>query len=141
MSTGALAVVVSLDRLYRQAVEASDSIDASAVEDWLLASVADLGDPLPRPLGRALRRAARTVVRLAAYWQTRDASVLPDWRNGVDEAMGSRGWEPQLEIARAALEATPDPELFEEVARLHRTVHFNPWLEGVSYEEWLSERR
>ena len=58
----------------------------------------------------------------------------------MDAALGSRGWEPSLEVARRGLEIAPSPALFEEVRRRWRQVHFAPWMEGVTYQEWLRER-
>jgi hypothetical protein len=87
-----------------------------------------------------MRRAIRTARKLAKYWTEHDPDRLPDWRNGVDEALGGQGWQAQLDIMRAALESGPDSELFAQVRQRHRAVHFSEWMEGVSYEEWLESR-
>ncbi len=63
-----------------------------------------------------------------------------DWRQAVDAALGSRGWEPSLAVARLGLEREPSPALFEEVRRRWPQVHFAPWLEGVGYDEWRANR-
>ena len=58
----------------------------------------------------------------------------------MDAALGAFGWEPQLDLVRWALDASPDPMTFDEVKTRFRAVHFTPWMEGVSYEEWLAGR-
>ncbi len=55
----------------------------------------------------------------------------------MDVAYGIRAWRPLLGLARVGLEEQPDPELFEEAKRRFREVHGAPWMEGVSYEDWL----
>ena len=42
--------------------------------------------------------------------------------------------------AERLVEVDPDPETFEAVRDRHRQVHFTEWMEGVTYEEWSSER-
>lgn len=131
-----LDVIASLDDLYRRAVEDPAGIDDRVSEEWLTEASWLLPAPIDREIARAMRRGVRMARRLASYWAAHDGTSLPDWRNGVDEALASKGWEPHLDLARRALELEPDPEAFEEVKRLHRTVHFTPWMEGVTFEEW-----
>jgi hypothetical protein len=132
-----LSVVPLSEDLFRRAVTEPDAIDDRTLEDWMAEAAAAAGEPLSKGTARAMRRCVRDARKLAGYWSERDAASLPDWRNGVDEALGSRGWEPLLDLAREALDADPTPEAFEEVKRLHRTVHFTPWMEGVAFEEFV----
>ena len=137
MSGDPLAVVPLAEDLFRRSVTEPGSIDDLALEDWMGEAAAVSGEPPSKVTARAMRRCVRDARKLASYWGERDPSTLPDWRNGVDEALGSRGWEPHLDLAREALEVSPSADAFDEVKRLHRTVHFTPWMEGVSFEEWL----
>jgi hypothetical protein len=128
-----------VDDLYRRAVESPSDIDDRALADWMFEAAELLGRP-DKATARVLRRVVRDGRKLAAYWSQRDGAALPDWRNGVDEALGSRGWQPQLDLVSAALEEAPDPGLFEEMRARFRAVHFQPWMEGIGYEEWLEQR-
>ena len=85
---------------------------------------------------------ARLAGRLARYWADpgRVERLPADWRQAVDAALGSTGWEPSLEVARMGLEAEPSPALFDEVRRRWPQVRFAPWMEGVTYQEWLAAR-
>jgi Arc/MetJ family transcription regulator len=125
-----------VDDLYRRAVEEPGGIDDASLGEWV-AEAAELVDATDRSVTRILRRVVRDARKLAVYWASRDASGLPDWRNGIDEALGARGWEPQLDLITAALAADPSPELFEEMRERYRAVHFHPWMEGVRFEEWV----
>lgn len=132
----ALGVVGSLDAMMQRAVEDPSSIDDRALGEWMSEASSLLEKPIDKLLAREIRRGMRTVRKLAAYWSERDPGTLVDWRNGVDEALGSRGFQPQLDFLRRSLELWPEPDTFEEVKRLHRTVHFDRWMEGVTFEEW-----
>lgn len=136
----AVAAAALVDDLWERAVTAPLTLDESTLAGWLSEASALLGDRVPKEPGRILRKAVRLARKLAAYWQAHDPTTLPDWRNGVDEALGALGWEPQLDLARWSLHEAPDAESFDEVKRRFRAVHFTPWMEGVSYEEWLQGR-
>lgn len=128
-----------VDDLYRRAVEDPEGVDEPALVDWMAEAGALVGHA-DKAIRRILRRVIRDARKLVAYWQSRDASGLPDWRNGIDEALGARGWEPQLDLITAALAADPTHELFEEMRERYRAVHFRPWMEDVTFEEWLEEQ-
>ena len=136
MSAG-LTLLESLDRLYEQAVTDPDACDDAALASAAADVLNSLSEPPPREVVRAFNVGLRRARRLRTYWADRDVD-LPDWRMGVDEALGTQGWQPGLDLAKAALEAEPLPELFEEVKVRFRRVHFQPWPEGSSYEEWVS---
>lgn len=132
----ALDAVRLLDDLYRGAVEEPGAIDDPLLGEWMeQASEAVRGD---REQAKALRKAVRTARKLARYWGERESAELPDWRNGVDEALGGRGWQSHLDLVMNELAESPDPELFDAAKQLHRSVTFAEWMEGISYEEWLA---
>lgn len=136
----ALEAAAAIDDLFRRAVESPADIHEATLTEWMAEAAEALGPPGDKEGARTLRRAARLARKLAAYWQQGDPRSLPDWRNGVDEALGSRGWEPQLDLVKSALEAEPDPALFAEVGNRYRAVHFQPWMEGITFEEWLEKQ-
>lgn len=130
------AVARAVDDLYQRAVEDPYGIDDTALEEWMVEAGDRLGGVVDKPTMKILRRVLRDARKLAAYWTAHDASPLPDWHLGVDEALGSRGWEPQLDLVEKALADNPSRDLFEDMRLRYRAVHFQPWMEGVSYEEW-----
>lgn len=129
----------SVDELYRRAIEEPETVDDGALREWMQEFAETLGR-MDKSSMRTARRVVRDSRKLAAYWLALDAASLPDWRNGVDEALGARGWEPQLDIVAMELADRPSPGLFEEMKQRYRAVHFQPWLDGVTYEEWLEQR-
>lgn len=133
----ALAAALLVDDLYRQAVEDPGSIDDATLVEWMEEAIAAVGHD--RQAIRPLRAAARFARRLAAHFASGGGSI-PDWRNGIDEALGSRGWEPQLDLVRLALDREPSGEAFAAVRDRHRAVHFTEWMEGISFEEWQARR-
>jgi len=136
----AVVAAALIDDLWQRAIEDPEGIDDPTLADWLSEASAVLGLPLPKPPAAVLRKAVRLARKLASYWKEHDARSLPDWRNGVDEALGALGWEPQLDLVRWSLEQSPDPETFAAVKERFRAVHFTPWMEGVCYEDWLAGR-
>ncbi|HUU61072.1 MAG TPA: hypothetical protein VMX37_01625 [Acidimicrobiia bacterium] len=139
---GHLRVVAAMDSLYERAAADPAAGGDEFLAAWLEEVLGALPPPVDKELARQVRRAARLGGRLARYWA--DPERAPrrpaDWRQAVDAALGSRGWEPSLEVARRGLEVEPSPALFEEVRRRWRQVHFAPWMEGVAYEEWAQSR-
>jgi hypothetical protein len=129
----ALDAVELVDALYRHAIESPTDIDDAYLAEWMEEAFAAVGHD--RDQAKVLRAAIRLARKLASRVRT-GSGHLPDWTNGVDEVLGARGWEPQLDLVRHALEATPGPELFAEMKVRHRAVHFTEWMEGVEYEEW-----
>ena len=139
---GHLGVVAAMDALYERAAADPSAGGVEQLAVWLEEVLGALAPPVDKELARQVRRAARLAGRLARYWAdpARAGQRPDDWRQAVDAALGSRGWEPSLEVARRGLEADPSPALFDEVRRRWPQVHFAPWLEGVGYEEWLGSR-
>jgi hypothetical protein len=138
---GYLGLLAAMDSLFEQAAADPAAGSAESLAAWL-EEVLGGGEPTDRALAREVRRAARLAGRLARYWaDPGQAARRPaDWRQAVDAALGSRGWEPSLAVARLGLEQEPSPALFEEVRRRWPQVHFAPWLEGVGYDEWRANR-
>lgn len=137
----ALGLLTAVEALYRRAVEEPESVGDEELAGWL----AELATADPAMDGRfagEAAKAARRARRIARYWSEpgRDPARLPDWRNGVDEALGAAAWRPALAIARRGLEIAPDREIYGRVQELFRVVHFLPWMEGVSFEEYLADR-
>lgn len=136
----AIEAAAAVDDLFRRAVESPEEIDDPALVEWLADASESLGSVVPKEDARVLRLAVRLARKLAAYWSERRGSSLPDWRNGVDEALGSRGWEVQLDLVMNALREEPDPGLFEEAKTRFRAARFGEWMEGVAYDEWAVDR-
>jgi len=139
---GHLAVIAAVDALFERVAADPAACGEELLDTWLADTLGSLEPPVDRALAKEARRAARLAGRLGRYWSDPGrASRLPaDWRQAVDEALGTTGWEPSLEAARIGLEREPSPALFEEVRRRWPQVHFSPWMEGVTYREWLAAR-
>lgn len=140
-AAAALTCVADLDDLYQRVVEAPDTWDAPALAGWMEDFGSQRAEELDRNTARSVRRAVRQAAKLARYWGARPDARHEDWQSAVDEALGSPGWTPSLDIARQALDAHPDPELYELVAQRFRVVYFQPWMDGMTFETWLAERR
>jgi hypothetical protein len=140
--TGHLGVIAAMDALFERVVGDPASCGDELLSAWLQDALAGLEPPVDKALAREVRKAARLAGRLARFWSDPDrSSRLPaEWQQAVDAALGSTGWEPSLEVARMGLDAEPSAALFDEVRRRWRQVRFAPWLEGVTYQEWLSAR-
>lgn len=128
-----LALVRSVDELYERAVVDAPSLDDEFLARWLEDIAAAMEPPVDREVARCLRKAARTAGRLSRKWADRDPSSLPDWRNGVDEVLGSQGWKVQLDLVLRGLDLEPDRELYEEARERYRAVHFTEW--PVTWED------
>ena len=129
----ALDAAELVDGLYRRAIESPNEIDDAALAEWMEEAFVAIAHD--RIQAKGLRAAVRHARKLAAYYSVPRA-VLPDWRNGVDEVLGTRGWEPQLDLVRHEFAAAPGSDLFAAVKERHRAVHFSEWMEGVSFDEW-----
>lgn len=138
---GYLGLLAAMDALYERAAADPAAGSAEELAAWLEEVLGEI-EPGDRALAREVRRAARLAGRLAGYWaDPAQATRRPaDWRQAVDAALGSRGWQPSLEVARLGLEREPSPALFEEVRRRWPQVHFAPWGEESGYEEWRAGR-
>jgi hypothetical protein len=135
-------LLAALDALFASVADDPTGCGEEMLGAWLQETLGGLEPPVDRALARELRRAARLAGRMAKYWSDPErAGRLPaDWRQAVDAALGSTGWAPSLEVARIGLDREPSPTLFAEVSRRWPLVHFAPWQEGLTYEEWLAGR-
>ncbi len=135
--TDHLALVHSVDDLYRQVVSEADAWSAVRVTEWAGELFVE-GSP-DRETARLIRRVMRVGVKLGDFWRDPQGVVATDpgdWQTRVDLALGAPAWRPVLDLARIGLDRAPSPELFEEVKRRFRLVHNEFWMEGVDYEEW-----
>lgn len=142
LASDVVGLLGALDELYRRSVTDPGALsDGDLVAEGERALAAhQLAARADKRVQRWVRRGARLSVKLRRHWEERLRGGRPvpeDWRSRVDEALGGRGWQPLLDLARWGLEADPDPELFEEVQERFRWVYLHPWLEGVTYEEYL----
>jgi hypothetical protein len=142
VSNPLLAVVESLDHVYERVVADPEAVRDGDLLSWVGEALAVLEPPVDKRIAREARRVARLARRLAEFWNHphRAGKHPEDWRSAVDEALGSRGWQPSLDIIRFGLETAPTPELFAEMQYRFAVVHFRPWLEGIDYESYLASR-
>lgn len=129
----------AVDDLYASVVEDPDLWNEAAFAEWA-ESVAAEAPSAGKPAQRSLRQALRRAQRMGTFWAAAsDAQrgAAPDWRARVDIASGAPAWRPTLDLAMLALEESPSAESFAEVQERFRLVNNTPWMEGVSYEEWL----
>jgi hypothetical protein len=134
-----LGLLAALDGIYERVVADPGAVRDADLLSWASEATSVLEPPVDRRVAREVRRVIRLARRLAAFWS--DRPPPDDWRSAVDEALGSRGWQPTLDLARLALDEEPSPELFEEVRFRFAVVHFRPWMEGVDYDDYLAGRR
>ena len=137
-----LSVVASLENDYERVIADPAGVRDGDLFSWVGEALKALEPPVDKRVAREARRVARLARRLAAFWADEDRSdkIPDDWRRAVDEALGSRGWQPTLDIIRHGLDTEPSYELFEEMQFRFAVVHFRPWLEGIDYESYLVAR-
>ena len=135
MSTASkvLTLLNEIDELYASVTLEADSWDDAAFADWMDARSPD---GLDREAVKIVQRAVRRSQRLQRYWLSKQAGPA-DWRMRVDEALGSAGWRPGLDLAEWGMRTHPDPELFDELGRRFRATNFRPL--PLSYDEWLAQ--
>ena len=130
-----LALLREMDDLYASVTLEPGSWDDAAFADWVEARSQDAAT-LDREAVKIVKRAVRRSLRLQRYWLAKQTGP-EDWRMRVDEALGSAGWRPGLDLAEWGMRTHPDPELFEELGRRFRATNFRPL--PLSYEEWLAQ--
>ncbi len=135
-----LELVRTLDGLYQAVAADPAAWEDEALSSWAAEMFESLSEGSLRPAVKQMRAGIRQARRLRRYLELHPKTARVGWESAVDEALGSKGWKPTLDIARLGLEIDPSPELFEEVRRRYRMVHFQPWPESRSYEEWLEGR-
>ena len=130
-----LGLIKEIDGLFESVTLEPDSWDETAFADWLEARSQD-SEALDREAVKIVQRAVRRSQRLQRYWLAKQTGPA-DWRMRVDEALGSAGWRPGLDLAEWGMRVHPDPELFDEMGRRFRATNFRPL--PLTYEEWLTE--
>jgi hypothetical protein len=132
-----LRLARAVDALYEAVVTHPEVWNDDRLAEWA-ADVSGEGEPIPPDALKQLRAGMRNARRIRMYW--RDGKPPADWEMAVDQALGGMGWNPGLRLAELDLETTGDAEAFAEVRRRFRMVNSVPWMEGVSYEDWLRNR-
>ena len=138
MSEGhrALHLLEELDLLFERVVLDPGDWDDETLAEWMDGVFCE-GEMSDREAAKAVQRAVRRAHRLQRYWAAREDGP-GDWRARVDEALGSAGWRPGLDILAWGLSVDPNPELFAAYAERFRAVKFVPL--DMTYEEWLASR-
>jgi hypothetical protein len=129
----------SIDDLYESIVMRPDQWTEEGIHEW--ASDLSSEDRPDKEIARSLRRCVRAANKLQKFWKNPSNSRVDDaedWRSRVDIALGGPAWRPTLELAQHGLQAAPTPELFAQVQHRFRLVYNQPWLEGVTYTEWMT---
>ena len=141
MSRSLMSVIESLDSIYERVI-ADPDVRESDLLSWVNEALYSLERPVDKRITREARRIARLGRRLAEFWSRPEmqGKAPEDWRSAVDEALGSRGWQPTLDIIRFGLETNPTSELFDEMQYRFAVVHFRPWLEGIDFESYMASR-
>ena len=132
----ALRLLEELDGLFERVVLDPGDWDDDSFAEWMEGTLGD-GDVIDREAAKVVQRAVRRARRLQRYWLARDDGPA-DWRVRVDEALGSAGWRPGLDILEWGLSIAPDPELFAAYAERFRAVKFTPL--DLTYDEWIERR-
>lgn len=110
-----------------------------AFADW--GNAVASSNELDKISARAIRRCINAARKLQVFWSDRETAHAPiGWRSRVDLALGARAWRPQLELAEHLLDQSASDDVFVVVADLFPLVRNQPFMDGVSYEEWLSQR-
>lgn len=125
--------------LYEGVVTQPDTWTDQALADWAEAAASVEG--VDRTSAKSLRRVLNTGSKLRSFWMA-DARVSDPsigWKSRVDIALGPKAWRPVLDLGLHDLDVSPDESTFEVVGEMFRVVNNRPWLEGVSYEEWLAD--
>ena len=136
------SLLVAVDLLYESVVMEPERWDESAFADWVTGT-GEMTGPDDGEALRHVRRAVRAALKLREFWLGEGADRYRDessWRTRVDLALGQRAWRPTLELARLSLAEDQSRESFAVVRERFRLVHNQPWLEGVSYEEWVQDQ-
>ena len=130
-----LGLLAAMDRLLESVAMNPAAWNEQAFQDWASETMTAVTD---RDAAKEVRRLLRIAVRVRDHWAEPHQPGPADWRSRVDIAVAGRGWRPSLGVARLGLAAAPCPELFEEVRHRFRVVNLEPWMDGVSYEDWLA---
>ncbi len=131
-----MTVLDEVDQLYELAVSEPSCLNDQAVADW--AEGVAVGYEMDRTGSKYVRRCLNVSRKLASFWTARGTVKDDplDWRSRVDIALGIRAWRPQLDLAQHLLEISPTEGTYQRAAELFRLVNYEPFLDGMSFEEW-----
>lgn len=134
-----MSLLDEVDNLFRQAVTEPGSVNDQMLADWAEGVAGSY--VINRDGARLIRRCLNVAPKLASFWVHREtlADDPVEWRSRVDLAMGIRAWRPQLELAQFMLERLPDEETYDRAARLFRIVNNEEFLDGMPYNEWMTD--
>lgn len=129
-------ILDDIDELYEGCVMAPGQWNSQAFADWSEA-VAGTYD-LDKEQAKYVRRAITAARKLQAFWLNDQKAASDDWQSRVDQAMGPRAWRPQLDLAEYLFATSPSQETFDRVSSLFPLVMNEPYMDGITYEEWLA---
>ncbi|GMQ93205.1 MAG: hypothetical protein BMS9Abin12_0682 [Acidimicrobiia bacterium] len=131
-----MTVLDDVDQLYELAVMEPSTLNDQVIADWAEGVAA--GSEMDRTGAKYVRRCLNISRKLSSFWIARAAAsdAPSDWRARVDIALGIRAWRPQLDLAQHILESSPSEDVYSFVVELFRIVNNEPFLDGVSFEEW-----
>lgn len=131
-----MSLLDEIDHLYEQAVMEPAALSDQAYVDW--SDAVAVSYELDRERAKYVRRCVNISRRLAEFWSSREGGGddPEDWRSRVDLSLGVRAWRPQLDLAGKLLEATGERAAFDRVVALFRIVNNEPFLDGISYDDW-----
>jgi len=127
-------ILDDIDELYEGCVMVPGHWKSQAFADWSEAIAAT--NELDRQQTKYVRRAITAARKLRDFWLDRKSVESEDWKSRVDIALGPRAWRPQLDLAEHLLRTSPSQESFERVASLFPLVMNEPYLDGITYDEW-----
>ncbi|MGI9585732.1 MAG: hypothetical protein ACR2N7_09105 [Acidimicrobiia bacterium] len=130
-------ILDDIDELYEGCVMAPGRWNSQAFADWSEAVAAT--NELDKQQAKYVRRAITAARKLRDFWMDRTGAAPDDWRSRVDVAMGPRAWRPQLDLAEQLLVTSPSPEAFDRVSTLFPLVMNEPYLDGITYDDWVAE--
>lgn len=133
-----MSVLDEVDSLYEQAVTVPASVNDQMLADW--AEGVAGGYELDRQSAKFTRRCLNIARKLAVFWAEvpRSSGAASEWPSRVDTALGVRAWRPQLDLASHLLDVAPSEAIYERTVQLFRIVNNEEFLDGMSYDEWLT---
>lgn len=129
------SLLSEIDQLYELSVTEPQRCTEQLYVDW--AEGVAGGPDVDKVSARYIRRSLTMARKLAGFWSDRGTAKGPqDWRSRVDLALGARAWRPQLDLAEYLLERDGSSEAFEVVSALFPVVNNQPFLDGMTFEQW-----
>jgi hypothetical protein len=129
------ALLDSVDVLYSGVVSEPGVWNDQRFEDW--ANSLGESSTLDKTSSKYVRRVMASARKLRTFWLDQPDGSESDWRSRVDSALGNRAWRPVLDLLMYELKRDPSYELFERTSDLFRSVHHEPYLDGIGYDAFL----